>query len=75
MGFTPRKTILPDGNPKGVPSGRRNFQHDLEGMMEHIQNPKLLKEHAKTLHQAHASSSSKEDTAPADASNVPNFAR
>ncbi|KAK9915002.1 hypothetical protein WJX75_003504 [Coccomyxa subellipsoidea] len=29
------------------------FQHDLEALMEHIQNPKVLKEHVRKLHEAH----------------------
>jgi hypothetical protein len=31
----------------------RGFQHDLEALMEHIQNPKVLKEHVRKLHEAH----------------------
>lgn len=33
--------------------GRRGYLHDLEQIMVHIQEPKLLKEDVKQLHQAH----------------------
>ena len=42
---------------------RRLFQHDLEGIMHHILDPKQLKEDVKRLHAKHCTLAPSADTA------------